>query len=155
MNPVQSLDSSRKSGVEKFLVRLGRFKCLEKGRYIRFGIEPRRASPRKQPRHEVRTIGRRFEQGLVEEVFQHVLAPNVDDEGHCRPERGDVGEILLGPDSDIDATRLYRFLEPGKDLRVVVFVRDEVFVLEGPAWLGQIGDKFSETLDRKSTRLNS
>ena len=44
---------------------------------------------------------------------QQVLPPDVDNEGHPRMERRDVGEVLVGADAEIDAAGDIRSLSVG------------------------------------------
>ena len=61
---------------------------------------------------------RQREERLEQKVQQQVVAPDVDDEGDVGPDRGDVGEVLIGPDADVRAAACTpRFLRSGTTSR--------------------------------------
>jgi hypothetical protein len=60
-----------------------------------------------QPREEFRTIIRDLEQRLVQQEFEHIAAPDIDDERHPRLDRRDIREVLL---FGFSATSSIRFL---------------------------------------------
>ena len=60
-----------------------------------------------QPREEFRTIIRDLEQRLVQQEFEHIAAPDIDDERYPRLDRRDIREVLL---SGFSATSSIRFL---------------------------------------------
>ena len=58
-----------------------------------------------QPREEFRTIIRDLEQRLVQQEFEHIAAPDIDDERHPRLDRRDITRSF--------ALRFFRdFLDP-------------------------------------------
>jgi len=72
--------------------------------------------------------------------MQHVLATDVDDEDHGRPQRGDVGEVLVGTDAEVHAAGLHSVLESRDDRLVLHLVRDEVARRKVAARLGELRD---------------
>ena len=106
------------SGQIPLVVRFNGRHRVEGGKEIRRrGVlgEVRRLRPREQQRHEFGAIGRQLEQRLVHQMQIAVAAPDVHDERDARLERGDVGEVLLGPDAEIDAARTDPRNELGND----------------------------------------
>src|SRR3989442_129639 len=76
-----------------------------------------RRPSRKQPGNKLNASGRHFKDGLVDEVFQHILAPDIKDEGYSRPERGDITKILLRSNTQIDPAGFCRFFQLGDKRR--------------------------------------
>jgi hypothetical protein len=58
--------------------------------------------------------------------------------------RGDVIEVLLGPDTQINASGLHSSLQPGRDFGELDLVGQEVLRLKGSVVLGQSRDQFPE-----------
>src|SRR5207244_1247508 len=98
----------------------------------REAVRPR---PREELREEVRAIRRGLEEGLVEELLQEVPPPDVDDERELRPERRDVGEVLLGPDADVNAARGHAGFQLRDHALESALVREEVLRRVGAARL--------------------
>ena len=120
--------------------------CVCSKQFSRRGVraEPWRPFPREQARHEVRPAGGQLEQRLVHQMLDQVLPPDVDDERHLRLQRGDVGEVLLGTDAEVDAARLgprAKRRDDGLDGR---FVRHEVVEREVPFRLRELADELPE-----------
>ena len=69
------------------------------------GVEVRRPRLREQQRDEIRAILRELEHGFEHQVLHHRLAADVHDEGHGGTDRGDVRQVLLGTDAEVDAAR--------------------------------------------------
>src|SRR6185436_4496866 len=91
-----------------------------------FLVHRRRTLPCEQPRYKLRAILRHFKQRLVEQEFEHVLAPDVQDECHPGLKRRDVREVLVGGHTDIHTTRRRVGFHLRDDVLVLVFIRDEV-----------------------------
>ena len=105
--------------------------------------DPGGSLAREQTRQELGAVGRHLDQRLVQEMQQHVVAPDVDDEGDRRLQRGDVGEVLFGSDAQVGAGPR-RLLQLGNDLLERGLVRDQVVVAERSAGLGGAGDHAPE-----------
>ena len=84
----------------KPIVRLDAGKRVEDLGGRRFRREPGGAPPRQQARHEVGAIRRQLEQRLVHQVQIDVAPPEVEDEREPRPQRRNIGEVLLGADAE-------------------------------------------------------
>jgi hypothetical protein len=115
--------------------RLGSWSDFERvGERVRGRIRPDLAGARarEQTRQELGAVRRHLDQRLVQEMEQHVVAPDVDDEGNRRFERRDVGEVLFGSHAQV-RTRPRRLLQLGNDLLKRGLVRDQVVVAERPA----------------------
>ena len=78
-----------------------------------------------------------------------VAAPDVHDERDARLERGDVGEVLLGPDAEIDAALTDPRHELGNDRLVAGFVGQQVVRLELPVRFGHLFGQRPELLVRQ------
>src|SRR3954453_19175363 len=74
-------------------------------------------------------------------MVDHVLAPDVDDERDPRPERDEVGEVLIGSDTDVHAAGAYGALELRDHVLKRSLVRDEVVGPEKAARLREVGDQ--------------
>ena len=73
-----------------------------------------------------------------------IAAPDVGDERDPRLERGDVGEVLIGPDAEVDAAGLHDALQLRDDDLERVLVRDEVVGAEVAVRLGEVVDQAPE-----------
>src|SRR5262245_9280105 len=62
--------------------------------------------------------------------------PDVDDEGHGGLQRGNVGEVLFGPYSEVNASLLRGLQQFGNDVLERGFVRKQVIRAEKPVLLG-------------------
>ena len=82
-----------------------------------------RRPSRKQSRNELNAIGRHFKHCLVDKMLQHVLTPNVKNESDSRPKCGDITEILLWPNTQINAAGLCRFFQFGNGGSKFAFIR--------------------------------
>ena len=125
---------------------------VEELRHRGRGVERRRPGPREQTGHEVGAVRRQLHQRLVEEMEQQVLAADVDDERQPRPERYDVGEVLLGADTEVDAARRRAPLELGDDRLERGLVRHQVVGPEVALRLGEARDHAPERRDRRCDR---
>ena len=85
-----------------------------------------RRRSRKQARQKLRPRRRQLDHCFVHQVQQHVLTPDVDDERHPRFQRRDIGEVLIGSDSEIHTARYGRPSQLGHDALKRALVRDEV-----------------------------
>ena len=90
---------------------------------------------REQPLQKVRAIVGQFEQRLVHQVLNQVLATDVDDERHLRRHRDKIGKVLLGTDADVDTTGCRGVLQTRHDALIAELVGDVVLVLEESVWL--------------------
>jgi hypothetical protein len=107
-------------------------------------VELRRTRLAEQPRHELRAIGGELEQRLVEQLLLEIAAPDVEDDRHRRTQLGDVGEILLGADAEVDGSRPDRPLELRHDELEGPFIRQEVLEAEIAARLREISAEHPE-----------
>ncbi len=107
----------------------------------RFGSEPLGALSRKQPEDEVHPVGGQLEERLVHQVQLEIASPDVDDEHHLRLEGGDVGEVLLGTDAEVDAIDLRTANELGDHVLKEDLVRQEVVGSELAIGFRQLGDE--------------
>lgn len=101
-------------------------------------VESRWAVAREQARQKIRAVIRKLEQRLVHQVRDQIAAADVDDDRDLRFERGDVGEVLLGPDAQIHAARFDRRLQLGDHELQADLVRQEVVGPEVAVGLGEI-----------------
>jgi hypothetical protein len=62
----------------------------------------------------------------VEEVEEEVAAPVIDDEGEPRTCVGDEGEVLIGPDTEINRGVRYASSEFGGRPGEGILIRDEI-----------------------------
>src|SRR5262245_14922485 len=92
---------------------------------------------RKQAREKLGAISRGLHQRLIEQMLEHVLTPDVDDEGNLRSERNDVREVLFGSDADVHTPGLQRFQKRGNHFLISRLVREKVIGWEIPARLGE------------------
>src|ERR1700676_4250365 len=76
---------------------------IEENAWCRRAPEPGWPRPGEQPRQKIGAIVGHLDDGLVEEVLDQVLAPDVDDERHARTQRRDVGEVLIRSDTKVGA----------------------------------------------------
>ena len=106
--------------------------------------QPGGTLPGKQPRQKIGAVGRHLEQRLVDQMLQHVLAADVDDEGDLRTNRDDVGEVLFGSDSQVDAIGPGRLLERRNHRLESGFIRQEVLGLKCAARLRRLLDQRPE-----------
>src|SRR5580765_5163675 len=77
-------------------------------------------------------------------MLQQITAPDIDDERHPWMQGGDVREVLIGPDAEIDAVRQRALLQFGDNLLIRALVRDKVVGAEEPVGLGRLGDQAPE-----------
>src|SRR5439155_3524391 len=75
---------------------------------------------------------------LVDEVLQHVFAPDIKDERYSRPKRGDITKILLRADTKIDSARLRRFFRLGDEGGKLAFI-GHVLEPKGAGFFGEVG----------------
>ena len=132
-------------------------RAAERGRRARRAARPRRAPrpferraapaldvcrhrPAEQQREVLDPRPRQREQRLEEQVQQQVVAPDVDDEGDVGPDRGDVGEVLVGTDADVRAAADAALLQVRNDVQIRALVRDQVVGVEVSRRLGQRRD---------------
>src|SRR5438105_14038848 len=89
--------------VEHLGVRLDLGKGIEQSGDAGILVQSLRPGPRKQARQKFRAIGRELDQRFVHQMFEHVLAANVDDKCDLRLKRYDVREVLFRPDAGVSA----------------------------------------------------
>ena len=89
----------------------------------RLFMETFRPYTRKQHREKIRAIRGKFENGLVHHEFQHVLPPDIGDEGNSRLKRNDIRKVLFRADPHVDAARPGCRLEGGNHILILKFVR--------------------------------
>ncbi len=77
-----------------------------------------------EPRNEFRPVGRQLEQRLVHQLHVEVAAPDVGDERDARANRGDVGEVLFGSNSEVHAAGFRARHQFRHDLREDDLVRE-------------------------------
>ena len=90
---------------------------------------------------ERRPVGGRVEDSLVEQVLEHGLAPEIDDEGDFRARQGYVREILFRPHADIGAAGPGEFPQPVGDVQVGGLVRGKIVGTEKASGLGKVPDQ--------------
>src|SRR5215510_9724161 len=78
---------------------------------------------------EFRTIIRDLEQRLVQQEFEHIAAPDIDDERHPRLDRRDIREVLL---SGFSATSSIRFLTVNAAVFYERGCQEKHFPTDGP-----------------------
>src|SRR5215471_6101702 len=105
-----------------------------------------RSFSREEPRCEVGTVRGKLKQSLVEEQFQHVLPPDINDECQFRLQCGDIRKVLFRTDTDIDRTQVEYSCQLQKKILVIVFVGHKVLVTVITVRLRDIGDDFPELL---------
>ena len=71
-------------------------------------------------------------------MLQHILAPDIKDEGYPRPKRGDVTKILLGSNPQIDPAGLCRFFQLRNEGGKFAFIR-HVLEPKGARFFGEAG----------------
>ena len=108
---------------------------------VDFETEPLGTLPREQREDEVGAIRGQLEERLVHQVQLQVAAPDVDDEDDLRLERGDVREVLLGPDAEVDALDLRAAGELRDDVLEVNLVRKKIVGAELAVGFGEVGDE--------------
>ena len=64
--------------------------------------------PGKQPGHKFRAVGGHFKERFVDQVLQHILAADIDDERDLRTDGGNVSKILFRSDAQVNAIGLCR-----------------------------------------------
>src|SRR5262245_954511 len=111
---------------------------------MRYGVDSVR--PRKQAREKLGAICRGLHQRLIEQMLEHVLTPDVDDEGNLRSERNDVREVLFGPHAHVHTARLQRFQKSRNHVLISRLVRQKVIRWEIPARLGELRNQTPEFL---------
>src|SRR6185295_8131681 len=112
--------------LEQIAVRVCRAIRVEQRFGRRTGAETGRARPGKQFGNKIRTVGREFNECLVEEVFNHVLAADIDDKGDSRLQSRNVSEVLLRADSQINATGHYGPFQRWNDFLKTRFIGQEI-----------------------------
>src|SRR6266508_6015953 len=118
---------------------------------------PGRAISRKrlaqQAREEFGAALRNVKERLVQEMLDHGLAPDVDDEGDVRTNLGDVREILFGPDPEVGPARDAHLAQLADDVEIRCLVGSEVVGTEVPILLGQVPDESRELRCRQALEL--
>src|SRR5262245_59535421 len=79
-------------------------------------------------------------------MLDHVLPPDIEDERDLRLKRRDVGEVLLGTNSKVDAAWLSVIGEIRQHILNSHLVRNEIIGNERAAGFGEFGDEFPERL---------
>ena len=140
-------------------LRIGAFRVLPRlvhgGEYLagaRPGVQSLRTFSREQPENEIGAVRRQFEERLVHQVQLQVAAADVDDERHPRLERRDIGEVLLGTHSEVDALGLRRAEELGDHRLEEELVRQQVVGSELAVRLGELHDHVPELGVRERIR---
>ena len=86
-------------------------------------------------------------------MLQHILSPDIKNEGNSRPERRDIAKILLRANTQVDAAGLCRFFQLGNEGSKFAFVR-HVLEPKGAGVFGEVGHHSPEgairDLDGKS-----
>ena len=72
------------------------------------GSELRRSFSGKEDGHKLSAVGRHFEDALVQQVFEHHVAADVDDERDFRLQRRYIRKVLFRTNSEICAGRSSR-----------------------------------------------
>ena len=113
-----------------------------------------RLRPREEAREKIAAGRRHLDERLVVEELREILPADVDDERLRRVEIDDVGEVLVGPDAEIDAARARMIEQPRQHGLELGLVRDEVFGREEAVGLGELGDEPPEfaVADRRDPR---
>src|SRR6266850_2854847 len=112
--------------VEQLGIRLDLVKSIEQSGDAGILVQTLRPGPRKQAGQKFRAIGRQLDQRFVHQVFEHVLAANVDDERDLRLKRYDIREVLFRSDADVSAAGLAVFGQLREHMLGRQFVRDKV-----------------------------
>src|SRR5262249_16051137 len=86
------------------------------------------------------------EERFVHHELEHILPPDIGDEGHLRFHCDDVGEVLLRPDAHIYAARFRQFLQRGNDILKTELIGEEVLESEVAALFGKVRDDFPKGL---------
>ncbi len=86
-----------------------------------------RLRAREQQRDELRAVAGHLEQGFVHELQLQVAAPDVEDDGHRRAQRDDIGEVLFRPHPKVDAGRPRPAHQLRNHILELQLVRGEVF----------------------------
>ncbi len=115
----------------------------------RLGAQASKARGREQHREKLRPVARQLEDCLVHELQVQVAAADVEDDRGLRADGGNIGEVLLGTDAQVDAA----CLRPPDEIRdhalEAELVRREVGDVlrsEIAARLGGVGDELPERL---------
>ena len=86
---------------------------------------------------------------------QQVVAPDVEDEDDLGPDRGDVGEVLIGPDADVRAPLDAALLQVRNDVQIRALVGDEIVGIEVASRLGERRDLRGEGRLRRRPRATA
>src|ERR1051326_2079982 len=111
-------------------------------------IQPCSGPSREQPGNKVGAVWREFEQCLIDEVFEHVLAADIEDKGDLRSRRRNVREVLLRSDTEIYAGRLNALFQIRNDVRKFTLIRHELKP-EVSTLFRELVDRAPESLRRK------
>src|SRR5678809_1615133 len=89
-------------------------------------------------------------------MFDHVVAPYIDNETHLRSHGRHVGEILFRSDSDVDAARLHRLFKIRNDGLIADLVRrDNRHDAEVAIALGKVANYLPEFRIRNLRRYGA
>ncbi len=105
-----------------------------------------------QPRQEVGAIRGDLDKGLVQQMLDHVLPANVDDERELGTERNDVGKVLFRPDTDVHSPRWQQCRQLRNHGLERAFVRQEVVRPEVATGFRELVDQLPESLVAQSRR---
>ena len=90
--------------------------------------------------------------GLVHQMLDYRLAADVHDERDARTNLGDIGEVLLRPDSEICTAADAELFEPAQNMQVGRFIRGEIVRLEVAALFGKLLDDAGKLSGRNRGR---
>ena len=86
-------------------------------------------------------------------MLHHGLTPDIDDEGHNRPDGSDVGEVLFGADTQVHTSLHTSFPKLCEESANLILVRREVVDnAEIGIRLGNIGHKLPEVCIAETCR---
>src|SRR5262245_9265233 len=68
-------------------------------------LRPIRNPPSKQSGQKLDAVAGKLEECLVDQMQEHVLPADIDDECHLRLERRDIGEVLIWANTQVHASR--------------------------------------------------
>ena len=79
---------------------------------------------------------------VIEQMLEHVLPTDIEDERPARPYATDIGEVLLGSNTHINPTSRFQSLD---DLRIGGFVGYEIVRIKIASGLRKISNELRET----------
>src|SRR6185436_3080883 len=81
-------------------------------------------------------------------MLQHVLTPDINNEGYLRTNAGNIGEILLGTHSHIDAARFGGLAERRNDGLESGLIGKKILGLKDSAIFRRVFDEFPKRIVR-------